>query len=179
MRIISGKYKGFVLPPVKLNQTRPTTDRCKEALFNILQSKYNFSEKNMLDLYAGTGGIGFEFLSRGCQSVTFVDKNKASIQYIEKVANILDEQILTFNITIEKFLQVNQHQFDFIFADPPYADLSIITLINTIFDKKILKNNGLFILEHQHKLNISHPNLQETRNYGQSSFSFFIFEAEN
>jgi 16S rRNA (guanine(966)-N(2))-methyltransferase RsmD len=178
MRIISGKYKGFRLPPVKLSNTRPTTDRTKEALFNILQSQMDFDGLTVLDLYTGTGGIGLEFFSRGAKEVVFVDKNPASLAYIKSVLQMLKINGELVKKSVETFVKNCTQKFDIIFADPPYADNTILTLVNNIFDKNLLNEGGVFVLEHQHKLDISHKFLTETRNYGQSSFSFFIFEVE-
>lgn len=178
MRIISGKFKGFRLPPIKLSNTRPTTDRTKEALFNILQSQMDFDGLTVLDLYTGTGGIGLEFLSRGVKEVVFVDKNPASLAFIKSVLQMLKINGDLVKKPVESFVKTCSRKFDVIFADPPYADGTIWSLVNTIFEKNLLNEGGIFILEHQHKLDITHKFLTETRNYGQSSFSFFIFEGE-
>jgi 16S rRNA (guanine(966)-N(2))-methyltransferase RsmD len=176
MRIIAGKYKGFIFPKVKLNKTRPTTDRSKEALFSILESRYNIEDKSILDLFCGTGGIGFEFLSRGASSISFVDSNFASINYVKNVASLLKVDIETSKINVYKYIEISNLSYDIVFADPPYFEVDNMDLINKILSGNVLKKEGIFILEHQHKLNITNPYLIETRNYGQSSFSFFKFE---
>jgi 16S rRNA (guanine966-N2)-methyltransferase len=178
MRIISGKFKGFRLPSVKLSKTRPTTDRTKEALFNILKSKIDFEGLTVLDLYTGTGGIGVEFLSRGAKEVVFVDKNPASIAYVKSVLQMLKINGDLVKKPVDTYLKTCAQKFDIIFADPPYADGTIWSFVNAIFERNLLNEGGIFILEHQHKLDIIHKFLIETRNYGQSSFSFFIFEGE-
>ena len=115
MRIISGTHKGRRLIAPSTLPVRPTTDRAKESLFNIIQNRYYFEEKNMLDLYSGTGNIAYEFASRGCDKILVVDNNYNCIKYIEETANRLDFNIITikFLFTIFKiFKAVGLNSYD-------------------------------------------------------------------
>ena len=158
---------------------RPTTDRAKEALFNILDQTYYFEDINVLDLYAGLGSISLEFASRGSQDITSIEYSRKSIYYISEIAKKLDLSIDLKNLKVQKYLKNTDKSFDIIFADPPYKDASEISeLIEIISAGSFLNTGGLFILEHQSMSPITHPNIYETRNYGQSTFSFFKFDED-
>ena len=176
MRIISGSHKGRrIIAPKKLH-VRPTTDRSKEALFNILQHQYPWKDTSILDLYAGTGSISYEFASRGVEKITTVDQNKMCIDFIQKTAQSLDLQLQPVQMDAIKFITVVKTQFDLIFADPPYnlGDKNYIELIETIFDHKILKDGGLFIIEHGgQEIFKDHPRFSKSRKYGSNVLSFF------
>ncbi len=176
MRIISGKYKGFKFPSHRLKDTRPTTDRAKESLFNILNQKYDFSEINCLDLYAGTGNISFEFLSRGAQSVDLIESNFKCVEYIRTVASKLDLDLRIYKNRVLPQLSKLSNQYDLIFADPPYQSPDYSSLVQQIRELNLLKEGGTLIVEHPSSLNLNDTSLLERRVYGQSTFSFFTFE---
>lgn len=175
MRIINGKYGGRNFNVNISSQTRPTSNFAKEALFNILKNEVDFSELYVLDLFAGIGSIGFEFSSLDVLEIKMVDENSSIVATLKKIDNTLQ----TKNVKIEKsevfkFLEKNTNQYDIIFADPPYDFKHYEQLINSILDKKILFENGYFILEHYKKNSFSNmPFFVEVRNYGDASFSFF------
>ncbi|MCQ2311810.1 MAG: RsmD family RNA methyltransferase, partial [Paludibacteraceae bacterium] len=122
MRIISGKYGGRRLSPPKNITARPTTDFAKEALFNLLNNRLDFEGIDMLDLFAGTGGIGLEFISRGARSVTAVELAHTQQNFIISTCKQLGINNLSMvRGDVFKFLNACQLQFDFIYADPPYA----------------------------------------------------------
>ena len=121
MRIISGKYKGRRISPPKNLPVRPTTDMCKEALFNILNNNFNFSGLRILDLFAGTGSISYEFGSRGCTPITSVDGDMGCVMFIKKTAQEFDFDITPIKSDVFKFLEKSKASFDIIFADPPYG----------------------------------------------------------
>jgi 16S rRNA (guanine966-N2)-methyltransferase len=175
MRIIGGKLKGLRLNPPTNLPVRPTTDMAKEALFNILQNQVELEGIKVLDLFTGTGNVGFEFASRYAESVLCVDRSFHCIKFVTEAAkqHKLDN-IKTFKADVFKYLEQETDQYDIIFADPPY-DISRIPEIATIvFDRNLLLPDGLLIVEHQSMQNLSnHPAFTEQRRYGHSSFSFF------
>ncbi|GIR18002.1 MAG: hypothetical protein CM15mP32_1890 [Flavobacteriaceae bacterium] len=120
MRIIAGHHKGRRIRIPKNLTVRPTTDRAKEALFSILNHKIDFESTHVLDLYSGTGSIGFEFCSRGCPSVTSVDTKQACALFVENTAKDLDLPIRSIRMTAKNYLSKCVNDFDVIFADPPY-----------------------------------------------------------
>ena len=175
MRIIGGNLRGLRLNPPKNLPVRPTTDLAKEALFNILQNQIEFESIKVLDLFAGTGNISLEFASREAALVVSVDRSIHCINYIKDTArqHHLD-QIKTYKADVLKFIEIETDQYDLIFADPPYDLNKIPEIPKIVFEKNILKPEGLLIIEHQSMQNLSqHPNFVEQRKYGHSSFSFF------
>lgn len=175
MRIIGGKLKGIRLHPPKNLPVRPTTDMAKEALFNILQNLITFENLKILDLFSGTGNISLEFASRDALEVISVDQNFGCYNYLKNISKEHQlTQIKPVKADVFKFLNQETEKFDLIFADPPY-DLSRIPEIATlIFEKDLLNENGVLIIEHQSMQDLSnHPNFKEKRKYGYSSFSFF------
>lgn len=159
---------------------RPTTDRAKEALFNILYQTFDFEETKVLDLYGGMGSMALEFSSRGCPEVVTVDFNRKSVQYIKDVATKLEAAVNVKQSKVLPFLKRMGNKYDIIFADPPYnAGPEIQELIETISSGNFLNSEGVFILEHQSMTQVQHPTLIESRSYGQSTFSFFKFEEIN
>jgi 16S rRNA (guanine966-N2)-methyltransferase len=175
MRIIGGRLKGLRLDPPKNLPVRPTTDMAKEALFNILQNQIDLEGIKVLDLFSGTGNLALEFASRFAESVTAIDRSIHCINYLKDTARKHSlTQITTFKADVFKYLEMETDQYDLIFADPPY-DLSRIPEIpKFVFERRLLKPDGLLIVEHQSMQNLSnHPNFDEQRRYGHSSFSFF------
>jgi len=175
MRIISGKLKGIRFNPPKNLPVRPTTDMAKEALFNILQNQIDIDFIKVLDLFSGTGNISLEFASRNAVSVTSVDKNFGCYNYLKKVA---DEQkidnLKVIKADVFKFLNEETEKFDLIFADPPYDLSRIPEIASLVFDKNLLVEDGILIIEHQSMQDLSnHPNFTDKRVYGYSAFSFF------
>ncbi len=175
MRIVGGKYKGRIFRPNKKFKARPTTDIAKEGLFNILGNRYNFAGKSVLDLFSGTGSIGYEFLSRGCSQVTFVEGNYNHFRFIQEVLEALKTENATpFKSDVFRFLKTCPAKFNFIFADPPFDLKKFDEVPDAVLGAGILAENGLFILEHPKEFNFSnHPNFKEIRNYGKVNFSFF------
>lgn len=178
MRIISGKFKGRkFIPPAKNWPTRPTTDFAKEGLFNILENRLTFEDIIMLDLFGGTGSHSYECISRGCRDVTYVDKFPGCVTFVQKTARELqiESSLRIFKMDVFVFLKMNDRQYDYIFAGPPYPLPNLSGIPDVIFSTDILKTDGLFILEHnpQHSFE-NHPHYKEERNYGTTIFSFFV-----
>lgn len=175
MKIITGIYGGRRFDVPTKFDARPTTDLAKQALFNILQSRLDFEGITAADLFSGTGSIAFEMLSRGAAHVTSVEKGHQQQQFILKVAEALKVSRSNFSLVrgdVFQFLKMTNNQFDFIFADPPYALEGIETLPDLILP--LLADDGVFVLEHgkDHSF-IEHPDCVDMRIYGAVHFTFF------
>jgi len=180
MRIISGSHKGRLIQPPGNLPVRPTTDMAKESLFNILNNKIDFEGITVLDLFAGTGSISFEFASRGAKEITVVEINYRCVEYIGYASGKFNfNNIRTVKANAISFLGFCKVKYDLIFADPPYNMKGISEIPDMISDKKLLNEDGLFILEHSGDYDFSkHKTFLEHRKYGKVNFSFFI-NAEN
>lgn len=156
-------------------KARPTTDIAKEGLFNILENRYEFSTKRVLDLFAGTGSISYEFLSRGCLHATLVERQFSHVKFIyEVVKNLGIENIDVFKADVFKFLSKAQGSYNIIFADPPFDLPDFEKVPNAVLETDLLAPEGLFVLEHPKEFEFkSHPNFKELRCYGKVHFSFF------
>ena len=175
MRIVSGKYKGMRFEPPKDITARPTTDFAKEGLFNVLSKYTDFEDVTVLDLFAGTGSISYEFISRGAKKVTAVEMSSTQIDFVKKTINKLKINNLNiYKSEVLRYLEKCSEQYDFIFADPPYQMKSVEEIPNMIFNNNLLKTNGIFIFEHGKNQNfIRHQNFIEERKYGNVHFSLF------
>ena len=181
MRIIAGEYRGRVLKSPANIKTRPTSDRLRETLFNILQPKIN-SETRFLDLCAGTGAIGIEAISRGAAFSTFVDKSRRACVLIEENLDILgipEENTEIFCDSAEKFItRENSAVWDIVFFDPPYqTDYSIFLYEFGQKASELLAANGTLIVEH-HAKNILPDATGEIRRWrvlkqGETQLSFY------
>ena len=176
MRIISGIHGGRKInPPSKMPYTRPTTDLAKEGLFNIIENNLEITELVTLDLFGGTGCISYELASRGANDLTIVEKDSMMYQFIKHTSEQLGFKIAVIKQDVFKFLDNVSHQFDLIFAGPPYALTTIEELPDIIFRKKLLKDKGWFILEHTPANNFrEHEHFKTSRNYGTTVFTIFI-----
>ncbi|MBE6317556.1 MAG: 16S rRNA (guanine(966)-N(2))-methyltransferase RsmD [Bacteroidales bacterium] len=178
MRIIRGKYgrRRFDVPT---NITaRPTTDFARENLFNVLENLIDFDGTTALDLFAGTGAISFELLSRGCASVTAIEKASTQYAFMKKVSAQLGCD--NFNLVrgdALKYIDATMAKFDIIFADPPYDLNGFGEIPEKILNSQMLKPDTIFIIEHSKNYNFSHlPHFVEQRTYGSVNFSIFILE---
>lgn len=181
-RIISGKWKAKRISAPKNFEVRPTTDFAKEALFSILENRYGFDfhSCSVLDLFAGIGSISLEFASRECGDVTAVELNTKHCAFINSTATELDMQL---QVNVQKadvydWLKKNRNrkQYEIIFIDAPFEttnEAKYNELISLVLNNHYLKENGIFVLEHQSRMKLEHPQLDETRKYGNVSFSFF------
>ncbi|MDY2586532.1 RsmD family RNA methyltransferase [Winogradskyella aquimaris] len=176
MRIISGTYKGRkIVAPAKL-PVRPTTDMAKEALFNILNNQYYFDDISVLDLFAGTGNISYEFASRGTEDITAVDDHYQCTKFISHTAKALEMPIRAIKSDVFKFLENSKQQYSIIFADPPYNfSIDLFSKIpKLVFDNKLLDDRGLLIIEHSKHTDLSDlSNYSHSKKYGGNMFSFF------
>lgn len=179
MRIISGKYKGRRINPPKNLPVRPTTDMSKESLFNILNNRFDLEGLKVLDLYAGTGNISYEFGSRGAASITAVDEDFGCIKFIKHTAQEFDFNILAVKSPVKKFIEGSKASYDIIFADPPYhmEPKLFEELVTLIFEHGLLNEDGMMIIESSRHTPLDHMmNFSFKKKYGGSIFSFFEFE---
>lgn len=170
MRIISGLHKGRKIHAPKNLPVRPTTDRAKEALFNILSNKYDLESLDVLDLFSGTGNISFEFASRNTKNVIAVDKNNNCTNFIKATSKDLDLNIDTILSDALTFIKKTERKFDVIFADPPYNSLFYKELKDLIVDRKLINNGGCLIIEHDKSTLFDDQNIN-IRKYGNVNFS--------
>ena len=180
MRIVSGKYKGRRIFPPKNLPVRPTTDMSKEALFNVLNNHFNFSGLKVLDLFAGTGNISFEFASRGSDNITSVDADFGCIKFIKQVTAEYDFNIAAIKSDVFKFLEKNTSTYDIIFADPPYGldQATFEKIVNMVFERNLLAEEGMMIVEHSKYTKMEQlERFSFQKSYGGSFFSFFEFES--
>lgn len=176
MRVISGIYKRRRFDVPHSFKARPTTDFAKENLFNVLSNYLDFEDNiHALDLFAGTGSISLELVSRGCDQVVSIEKDRDHHAFICKVMNeVKTDKCIPIRGDVFKYIQSCHNQFDFIFADPPYELKGLETIHDLIFEHGLLKDEGLFVLEHGKKNDFeSHPHFIERRVYGSVNFSFF------
>jgi len=161
--------------PGKRFKARPTTDIAKEGLFNILENRYDFSNKNVLDLFSGTGSMAYEFISRGCERATLVESNFMHYKFILEVLETLKiGNASVFKADVFKYLKKSGDSFNIIFADPPYDMKEFESVPDAVLETNLLAKEGVFILEHPKEFNFTaHPNFKELRHYGKVHFSFF------
>ncbi len=182
MRIIGGKFRGRRFdPPADNWPTRPTTDISKEALFNILNNYFDFESIKCLDLFGGTGSHSYELCSRGCLDVTYVDKFGPAIKFTRQTVEKLGivENVRIYQMDVFKFMESTKGKFDYIFAGPPYQLPTIDTLPDVVFEKNLLTDDGVFVLEHNpHHDFVDNPHCFDVRNYGKTIFSFFRNQTE-
>lgn len=181
MRIIGGEHGGRKFnPPAKMPFTRPTTDIAREGLFNVLQHNLDFDGLKTLDLFGGTGSISYELASRGVEDLTIVEKDNSMYEFIKKTSIELRlTNIKAVKMDVFKFINQCTEKFNFIFAGPPYALTTIDDLPKQIFEKQLLKKNGLFVLEHTPRnIYTTFPFFKSERNYGTTVFSTFIENRE-
>jgi len=163
MRIISGKNKGKqLIAPAKL-PVRPTTDFAKEALFNILNNYYYFDELSVLDLFAGTGNISYEFASRGCPSLIAVDSHSGCVQFINKTARELDYPITVLKADVYEYLKRTVLPIE-----------KFTEIAELVFERDFLNENGTLIIEHSSRTDLSNlPHFVTSKKYGGCVFSMF------
>jgi 16S rRNA (guanine966-N2)-methyltransferase len=183
MRVITGKYRGRVLHGPKHQGLRPTADRVKEALFNILGER--IADAAFLDLFAGTGGIGIEALSRGAGSVVFVDLNPSSIRLLKQNLHFVSpqDQVRVVHLAAAKAVDLFAREkaaFDIVFLDPPFEAGLLDRTVTALWEGRLLKPGGVLVAEHPRKYPV--PRLismkAQTRNYGDISLTFYTFNQE-
>jgi len=180
VRVISGSARGTKLKTTDGLNTRPTTDRIKEAMFNLIQS-YIY-DKKVLDLFSGSGGLGIETLSRGASSAVFVEKDRQTIKIIEEnltKTRMLDRSTI-MNCDVQdslRRLSQKKERFDLIILDPPYCKNFIIPVLKSVFEGNLLEEEGIIVIEHE-KSDILEENIFgferiKCKNYGITSISIY------
>ena len=194
MRIITGKYKGRHFDIPRSFKARPTTDFAKENIFNVLTGYLDFEGATALDLFSGTGSISLELVSRGCSQVVSIELDRDHHRFIQQCLQKLGNQgdrnqgdrsldpnrnqgpvpLIPLRGDVFRFVKSCKQQFDFIFADPPYALKELPTIPDLIFEKGLLKEDGVFVFEHGKDNDFSqHPHSREHRSYGSVNFTIF------
>ena len=179
MRIITGKYKGRHFDIPRTFKARPTTDFAKENIFNVLAQYIDFEGAEALDLFSGTGSITLELLSRGCSRVVSVELDRDHHRFIQQCLQKLTSQgdgsfVIPLRGDVFRYIKSCKQQFDFIFADPPYALKELPTIPSLIFERGLLKEDGIFVFEHGKDNDFSgDPHFVEHRSYGSVNFSIF------
>lgn len=186
MRVIAGKARGRRLNSVSGLKTRPTTDRIKETLFNIIANEV--ADSNFLDLYAGNGGIGIEALSRGAKQVIFIDKNPQCTRIIKEnlMKTELSSQAEVYTNDALKAITIlarKKREFDLVFVDPPYNLGYVAKALAAIAEHKVVSKNGLVITEFGNKEDIPDSVLNlflvRSENYGDTSLGFYRNEGDS
>lgn len=175
MRIIRGKHgkRRFDVP--RNITARPTTDFAKENIFNVIENVEDIEGKQVLDLFAGTGAISFEFLSRGAASVTSVEMAATQANFIRSVKEKLDDNALrVIKGDVFKFLASAKKPYDIVFTDPPYDHPRFGEIPSLILNSQLVKTGSLVIIEHNDKYDFSNlPGFEQHRSYGSVNFSLF------
>ena len=175
MRIITGIYKGRHFDIPRSFKARPTTDFAKENIFNVLMQYVDFEDAQALDLFSGTGSISLELVSRGCKQVVSVEMDRDHHRFIQECLKKLNtDKCVPIRGDVFRFLKSCKQQYDFIFADPPYALKELPQIPDIIFERQLLKEEGLFVFEHGKDYDFSaHPHFLEHRSYGSVNFTLF------
>ncbi len=174
MRIIGGRHRGKKLKSFDGEDIRPTSDRAREALFNIIAS--HIPDADFLDLCSGTGAVGLEALSRGAKSVTFVDSDKKSLALTEYNLKSIKENAKLVHAAAENFIASATDKFDVVFFDPPYSFGGISGILKNVKMRKVLNKGGLFIYEHRadrQSVEEEGFTLKDSRKYGVAVFDFY------
>lgn len=176
MRIITGLYKGRHFEIPRSFKARPTTDFAKENIFNVLQAYLDFEEATALDLFAGTGSISLELISRGCRQVVSVEQDRDHARFIDQcMKKIGTDCSVLIRGDVFRFVKSCRQKFDFIFADPPYALQDLCKIPDLIFEHRLLSDEGVFVFEHGKNNDFSnHRCFREHRAYGSVNFSIFM-----
>ena len=176
MRIIRGFLKSRRFSVPKNFPSRPTTDFAKEGLFNVLENSYTLKDLSILDLCAGTGNISLEFASREAGKITSVDTNYNCCKFINQLVkeHNLTDVVNVVKADVRDYIKKCEQKYNLVFVDPPYEIAFYTQLVEGIFEREILKENGLLIIEHGKKTDFSmHPRFTKLKNYGNVNFSFF------
>ena len=176
MRIITGQYKGRHFDVPRSFKARPTTDFAKENIFNVLMQYVDFDGVIALDLFSGTGSIALELLSRGCSQVVSVEVDRDHHRFIQQCVQKLqaETRMKCIRGDVFRFVKSCHRQFDFIFADPPYALPELPTIPDLVFERQLLAPEGIFVFEHGKDHDFSqHRHFLEHRSYGSVNFSLF------
>ncbi len=176
MRIITGTLKGRKLTTPAGADIRPTSDRAKESIFSIIDVRKHISGSIVLDLFAGSGNLGFEAISRGADQVVYVESSRVAVDHIDKTAREfrVDGKMYGICILVEQYLKGPARPFDLVFADPPYEYEHLTVLPDIILQNNWLKEDGWLILEHDKRHSfVTHPHCVYARPYGRTIVTIF------
>lgn len=175
MRIITGTYKGRRFDVPRSFKARPTTDFAKENIFNVINRYTDLEDATALDLFSGTGSISLELVSRGCRQVVSVEADRDHHAFISQCLRKLGtDRCIPIRGDVFRFVKSCRQQFDFIFADPPYALKELPEIPQLIFEHGLLADGGVFVFEHGKDNDFSaHERFVEHRAYGSVNFSIF------
>lgn len=184
MQITGGYLKSRKIDSPKGSNVRPTLSQIRESIFSILFSLMDFEKKSFLDMFSGSGIMGFEAISRGFLSVDFIEKDKKTFFLIKSNAKKLgiDEQMLSFYFGDSlKILEKTNKQFDVIYVDPPYQSGLYEKVLEILYKKNILKQNGIIILEHPKDLEINFMgyDVLKQKTYADKNLTFLRFHDKN
>lgn len=173
MRIIAGQFRGRTLATVRDLTIRPTTDRAKQTIFDILSNRIEFEGIRVLDLFAGSGSLGLEALSRGAQEIVFVEKSRGSIKVLESNISTLkcEQQCTVYPADVFWYLKHTRQAFDLVFVDPPYKLEEIGTLPSAIYRSSVVNEGSYVVMEHSKEsaIELSESNYEITRKaFGQT-----------
>ena len=156
MRIIAGTYRGRILAGPRDRSVRPTTDRAKQTIFDILTNRIEFDGLQILDLFAGTGSLGLEAISRGAASVTFIDSSRDALTLLQKNVAALhcDDRCTLYQADVFWYLKNTRSRYDVVFADPPYRLEKIGTIPRALHESGVLKKDACIVMEHSRESTI-------------------------
>ena len=178
MRVITGLYKGRILKTVNDLRVRPATDRVKQTIFDMLSTRIELEGIEVLDLFAGSGGLGIEALSRGAGHVTFVESDREAAAFIEQNIESLgcEDRATIEEMDAMFFTSRIRSSFDLIFADPPYEFEQTAEIPNIVFAQNLLKPNGYLLIEHAPNLHFQSTALYHAgpeKKFGRTLVTFF------
>lgn len=172
MRIIAGKYRGRTLAPIRGDFIRPTPDRVKESLFQILSDR--LVGARVLDLFAGSGALGLECLSRGAGEVLFNDASRDSLAVLNKNLKLSGERVSVYNLDFRAMLKRAEGKFDLIFCDPPYKEEYLGEILALVKERGLLSEGGLVIYESERKEHGGEGwSLADERRYGRTNVTMW------
>ncbi|MCX8111660.1 MAG: 16S rRNA (guanine(966)-N(2))-methyltransferase RsmD [Bacteroidia bacterium] len=175
MRILRGKWQGRAIPFPEGAPTRPLTEKAREALFNILSHRWRIEGSRVIDLFAGTGAVGLEFLSRGATHAIFVEKDYRAAQALRQLLRDWEAPAELHQVDVISFLRCSPTEADFIFAGPPFRYWKKKDLLTLIFQNRWLRSGGCLILEHPTYEDYNeYPGFWRSERYVASTLSFFI-----
>jgi len=178
MRVIAGAHKGRILKTAHDLSVRPATGKVRAAIFNVLQNRIDLTGARILDLYAGSGSLGIEALSRGAQSVVFVEKSQSTLRFLrQNLASVREERRTEVRSgDALEYLRTVREEFDIVFADPPYALEELPHLPAEIFRRGAVAEEGFLIIEHPAEIFFAADSRYEKvveKKYGRTRVTFF------
>lgn len=178
MRIITGTFKGRTIRTVKDLTVRPATDRVRQTIFNMLANRLDMEGARVLDLFAGSGSLGIEALSRGAASATFVESNEQAVDYLEMNVRSLGCEAATEILLMDamSFLRGTSGPFDLVFADPPYAFTETTDLPEAVFGRNFVRPGGYLLIEHNTDIRFTATEIYlpgPEKKFGRTVVTFF------